>query len=1316
VIFCYVTWRYSLLHPRAKAIDTLLPRAYFSQRFNKRCISRPESNKISWSHFEAGRSKKTSEANSLTTASPIGQENMQQFSEGFLMKFATRGMILLCAGCVLSLSPMAAFGQAVYGSIIGTVTDTTGAVVPDATITVTDEAKGTSVNVQSNGSGEFTIEHLIPDVYDVKVAAKGFKGYEQKGIQLFADTTTKVAAALSAGGSDQVVEVNADTVPQLKTDRADVSTVFDAKDIGDLPVGGRNFTNLQLLLPGAQLLGWNHAPDENPQGSAQIQVDGQAFGGVAFQLDGTDNQDPILGIIVINPNLDSLSESKITTQNFDAEFGKAVSSVMTAQTKSGTNSFHGSAFDYRISTANLAKDPYNQFPAVGATPASTIAPGLKNQFGGSVGGPIIKDRVFFFGDYQGARQRVGTTSSTIVPTALITSSCLSGNGCNFSEYKPLGFPVYHNVGGVAVEYPNDTIPQGSLSGPALNYIKAISQYTPNKIGASGLLDTYVQGGTGIFNSDQWDVRLDGQVSDRAHAFVRFSRFTDTLTGTLLLGAAGGPGFGLSGYGGNSAGADDSLATGMDIALNSTLVTDFRLGYYRYNINDQKFDAGTQAANALGFNGLNTADPITDGLPGFQITMPSNGQTEWGAGLNINRCNCPLIEKEDQFQVVNNWTKTIRNHSVKVGVDLRYARNLRVPSDVDRTGLFNFNGNATAPSDGSSPGLGLASFVLGDINTFNRYVSTSTNAKEFQKRDFFYLQDTWRTTSKLTLNLGIRYELYFPEAVNGPANGALMNLSTGYLSVAGVGGVPSDLGWKAAKNAWNPRLGIAYQATDKTVIRAGYGRSFDLGVFGSIFGHVVTQNLPVLANQAITATGSNAATYVQPFDLAVGPLPNQTVPVPSDGLLPNPGSEVSTKARPNPLRLPTLDAWNLSVQQSITPTLSLTMAYVGNKGTHTLSAGDGNNTNPNEPAIFLPAQFSVTGQPTHYDPAGGNCWPVGPNCTAANVIPASGAVSSQNFLKRYYGGSLAACGDPNYSQPTGEGLAAGACGWNQPIGYYGDDQNTHYNALQVTVAKQISHGLSFTSNYAWQRAFNYNNSYATWGKAAAYGRDDAIREQQVVTYGLYELPFGHNKQFLSQSPRFLDEIIGGWQLSPVINLSSGLPYSLSMANCASSVGGSGIGDNSGHPTSAPCYPNGNPGSFHPKVGTFNPLTHSRPYFAGFSTLCPSSGSSYASTGGFSCPGLDQIGNTGRNSNFGPGFFNTDLAVQKTFPIKEGISAMFRMDAFNVFNHIASANPNGNANNINVDSSASITNGAGGNGVGPVGQASPRQLAFTARIQF
>src|SRR5581483_8528442 len=362
--------------------------------------------------------------------------------------------------------------QAVYGSIYGTVTDNTGAAIPNATVTVTDEAKGTAVTVQTNDSGAYSVEHLIPDAYDVKVTMSGFQTFEAKGIQVFADTRPKVDAQMTVGGEAQTVTVNADAIPVLKTDRADVSTEFSTQTISDIPLPDRNFTNIQLLLPGAQPLTWGHAASENPQGSKQIQVDGQAFGGVAFQLDGTDNQDPILGIIVINPPLDAISETKITTQNFDAEFGKAVSSFISAQTKSGSNNFHGSAFDYRKSTANLGRDPYTQFPG------TTFAPGLWNQFGGSVGGPVWKDHLFFFGDYQGVRQKVGTSAQATVPTEHLISTCLGQTtsssgiaGCDFSEYATgiLGSPtaplIYQNGG--ATPYPSNVIPTAQLSSQAL---------------------------------------------------------------------------------------------------------------------------------------------------------------------------------------------------------------------------------------------------------------------------------------------------------------------------------------------------------------------------------------------------------------------------------------------------------------------------------------------------------------------------------------------------------------------------------------------------------------------------------------------------------------------------------------------------------------------------------------------------------------------------------------------------------------------------------------------------------------------------------
>jgi hypothetical protein len=1249
----------------------------------------------------------------------------------------TLGLGLLCVLCL----PAGSYAQTVYGSIFGTVTDNTGAAIPNATITVTDEQKGTVVTVQSNAAGEYQALSLTPDTYDVKVTFQGFETFEAKGIVVHADAQPKVDAHLVVGGSATTVEVDANSIPVLKTESSDVSTTLTTQDVINLPTQGRNFTNLQLLLPGAQTLSWAHASDENPQGSAQIQVDGQAFGGVAFELDGTDNQDAILGIIVINPTLDSVSEVKIATQNFDAEFGKAVSSVMTSQTKSGTNSFHGSLFDYRTSNANLATDPYTQYPAAGSSSTSGLVPaGLKSLFGGSIGGPVIKDKLFFFADYQGQRQVAGVSATTTIPTAQLVNSCLGGpvsataqaagapaQGCDFSDYTNAGGTgngIAYQKNGVA--YPGNVIPLNQVSPQWLNVIKILQPYTAS--------------GSGPFNNNQWDERVDYTLSQKTHVFERFSRFTDTLTGKQIFGDLGGPGVGYNNYGGISTGANDSLAAGADIALSSTLLTDFRIGYYRYDIGDTKNDqTSTPATSLLAIPGLNNNFPGTGGLPDFNVTSPGNGGVNnFGDGLNVSRCNCPLVEREDQFQIVNNWTKIIKTHSIKVGADLRYARNLRVPSDANRTGILNFTDGPTSnPSLGNSGGNGWATFALGQVPSFARYVSTSTNAKEFQKRDFFYGEDTWRATPNLTLNLGLRYEFYFPESVNGPANGALMQYNDGgtdgYLRVAGIGGIKSNMGWTRATYAFNPRIGVQYQLDPKTVIRSGYGRSFDIGVFGSLFGHVVTQNLPVLANQSIssaTSTGyafclgpdtpgctAAGASSSSPAIAGGGPTNTNVFPsVPTNGLLPAPGFNVNIKARPNSVRLPTVDAWNLSIQRAVTPTLSVTMAYVGNKGTHTLSAGDNNNTSPDEAALILPAQYSVTGTPLHYDPNGGNCYPAGPGCTASGkdalgnttglLIPASGATNPGTFLTRYYGGSLPACQDPSYkAQAAAAGVtlpANGGCGYaNGNISYYGDNQDSHFNALQVSLAKQYTKGLSGNVNYAWQKGYDYNSGFATWYRHAGYGRNNDIREQQVTIYGTYELPFGKKGQFYTGVPTWADEIIGGWQLSPVLNWASGEPFTLGYNECSLSVGNS----------AAPCYPNGRGSFLKTHLTSLDPVAHQRTFY---NAIVPSGhnlcdGGDYQ---GFTCPGLDQIGNAGRNNAFGPGFFNTDLSLQKNFPIHESIVGQFRVDAFNAFNIVSAGNPGGN-----LESAGIINSGSGSNqfpGYAPGAQ--PRQLEFALRVNF
>ena len=295
-------------------------------------------------------------------------------------------------------------------------------------------------------------------------------------------------------------------------------------------------------------------------------------------------------------------------------------------------------------------------------------------------------------------------------------------------------------------------------------------------------------------------------------------------------------------------------------------------------------------------------------------------------MNVGRCNCPLTESEQQFQVVNNWTKIKGNHTIKFGADIRYAENLRVPSDANRTGELNFDQLGTG--NAGAGGLVLGTFLLGQVNEFQRFVSSSLTAAERQKRYFFYGQDTWRITPKLTLLYGLRWEIYAPESVNGKGNGGFANLDQGVIRVAGYGNVGLNGNIDNTFKAFAPRVGVAYQFDPKTVVRIGYGRSFDIGVFGSNFGHVVTQNLPVLANQTVTNSSQNvlATNNVSPvFTFAQGApafnfdsVISQISPAGTLPLL-GPDGTSSSRIRPEVQRLPTLDAWNATIQRQITPT-------------------------------------------------------------------------------------------------------------------------------------------------------------------------------------------------------------------------------------------------------------------------------------------------------------------------------------------------------------------------------------------------------------
>ena len=1170
--------------------------------------------------------------------------------------------------CFLGSLPMS--GQVVYGSIYGAALDAAGAVVPNANVLVTNVEKGISEKTVTNAAGEYRVDHLIPDVYSVTVSAPGFKSFTLTGVQVNAGDAPRVDAKLTVGSTNETVTVSSDATALLQTESQQVAITIQQSVVQDLPIYGEGMNNIISLEPGVSAYSGGHAAisGEYPTAQGLYSIDGQTTGNLDYTLDGIDDTSPILDLIVIDPAPDAVQSAKVVTTNMDADVGKAMSASVPIETRSGENTFHGEVNDFRTSAAFLARNP---FIAAQNAP-KPLAPALKNVYEGNIGGPILKNRLFFFFDYDALRSRIGGSTTVTLPTKQVLDTCLGKvaasdgtvGSCDFGQYSAPtssgGFGaqgIIYQSNGVA--YPNNIIPMAQLSPQALA-ILALMPY-PNTTG-SNLSNNYSANGTGTINTGQYTERGDYQLNQKIHLFARYTYFHDTLNGTTLYGVMGGAG--PSGVGNPGVAHDHNAVAGFDDALTNTLLTDVRLGFYRLNENLQKYDEGVNLATNLGIPGLNgTGYAFTDGAPTFTVT---------GAMTMGNNCNCHLIEDEYQYQIVNNWTKTLKTHTFQWGADLRYGQNLRVPSDSNRAGAMTFGTGPTSSINSHTGGLGLATFMLGDVTQMGRYVSKTSNAKEMQKRMFFYGADSWRVSQKLTVNYGLHWDIYFPETVNGPGNGGQLNINTGLIAAAGIGGIPSNMGFKDVLNNFAPRVGLSYQLDNKTVIRAGYGRAFGMGVYGDIFGHSSTQNLPALANQQLNPATSTATV----FNLATGP-PGFVFPtIPSNGEIPLPAG-VTTSSRPNPIKYQNLDSWNASVQRAVTGTLTLTAAYVGNKGTHTW-AGDYEYVNPNPPAAILPGSESLTGSTLYWDQKASALNDGPPNPQYPTIFADGHTANIFNML-------------PYYAK----------YGWTQPINYYCNCGNTHFNALRVTADKRLSHGLNVTAVYSWQHANNYDSPYYLINKKIEWGPQDYTRDQVLTLFGFYQLPFGRQGDLLTSAPRWADEVIGGWRLSPSVNISGGLPFSVTYSNCALNLPPASA--QQAGASGAPCFPNQS-GSFPLHLGPFNPTSHSRSYFTAYGT--PLSAAN-PTDGPFSYPSLDQLGTSPRNSFRGPSLWNVDMSLEKNVSFWENLHGQFRMDAYNLFNHMSPANPSGTC----IDCT-----GVQGQIVGLIGNSVPRQLVFDAKIIF
>jgi outer membrane receptor protein involved in Fe transport len=1171
--------------------------------------------------------------------------------------------------------PQRLLAQAVYGSVFGTVADSTGAVVPNATVTVTDVTKGTSVVVQTDASGEYRVQHLIPDTYSVAAEAGGFSKVTTDNVVVYADTAPKVDITLVIGSVSASVNVSA-AAPLLQTEHTDVNVILNDRAVETLPNLNRNFTAFELLTPGTTYIGWNVGEAQNPQRSQQIEVDGQLPFATGYELDGTDNQDPVIGIAVINPNLDAVSEMKVTSQNYDAEFGKAVAGLVTAQTKSGSNNVHGSAFEYWRSDALQARDPFTEFAPDPLT--HRFIPGtLHNQFGGSVGGPIIKNKFFFFGDYQGLRERTGSATLTTVPTALAKSTCTSGGDCNLSDYlvappAGAGIQIYDPASNETslvgrTPFTGNVIPAGRLSAAAVNFFKLLP--SPNVAGA-GIVNNYLASGSGPFNTNQFDVRLDDQLSEKLHIFGRYTYFGSELSGAPYFGAAGGNGFGNGGFAGTDSARDQSVAAGGDYVVSTRWLTDFRFGYYRIHLNEQGPDFNQPLGNQLGIPNANVGDlALNGGLPQFNIENASNG-TNGGGNLEYGTSANQFAQNASQFQLVNNWSHLVGSHNIKFGGDVRYGLNHIIGLDNNNVRSGNFHFAAIRTGNSTSPGLGFATFLLGDTTSFQRTQTQNTNAQERQKRIFSYVQDQWRLTNKLTVNYGLRWEIYFPETVNGKGQGGLLDLNTGNIRIAGYGPYGTNLNVENRFTNLAPRIGLAYQFMPNTVVRAGYGRVYGQGWSGNTYGEVLTFSFPTQVSQNLNPVTNAAAV----FNLTQGPPGFTFASIPASGNYPLPDG-ISVPTRPLFVRLPTLDAWNLAVQHEITPTMSLQIAYVGSHGIHNMFDSS-NQASPNTQTI---AGFNDC---SHSNVV------FGYGCTPQDINPATNLPYTQSDRRPYFNGAAQSLG-VGFGHPFG---------WSQDLRYNANQATSSYNALQVRVDKRFSGGLQFLSHYTWSKALTHESYYFFIDPRVGFGPSYYNRPQAFVFAGNYDLPFGKGRMFGGNSSRWVDRLIGGFALNGTFTWQDGLPWTPGYQSSGQDNDVIGFLNRAGA------------GGFPTHVGSLNKATHKVQFFTPSPYVLQPPGQANSTFGPYARPLVGTFGNIGRDSILGPGYINTDFSVAKSVPLTEQLNLQFRADFFNLFNHVNLGQPDScvDCQDGNAGTISSIVSSQDGS--------SMRRIQLSARIQF
>jgi hypothetical protein len=1167
-------------------------------------------------------------------------------------------ILLVLLGLLLTLP--AAFAQAVSGTIVGTVTDSSGASVPNAQVTLVLTGQGTVHNATTNESGNYTEPDLPPGVYTVTISAPGFKKDIRQNITLETNTTARVDVALSTGSVSEEVTVT-DSPPQLQTDRADISTVIGQKAIADLPLSsGNNFQSLLNTVPGMAPVVFNNSQFFNANNDLSVNANGQSSYVNLYQIEGIDD-DQRTGIhIILVPPAAAIANVDITTNNFEAEFGRAVGTVVNVTLKSGTNSIHGSVFQNMENNGVNARNYFAQGPNGRL---------VYNYTGGSIGGPILKDKLFLFADFLRTSDHESSTVNTNIPYYNVVNGNLDLSGLKGQVYDPntgVTASCSTNVASTPVcgtgrtAFANNQIPlsNAGISPASLKVLQLLDAQARNPQ-LNLAYSTYISGSTNNnfsqnlpFSKDSisYDLKGDYNITPKDHLSGRLShQTTNTFQAPLFGSFLGGP----AGGGFEATGVASAYSTGAnyDHIFSPKLFTEVRFGVAHLRNSATQTDYGSNDARTLGIpgNGPNGTDNVatSSGQVAFQVSnFAGNGENGTTNPLIGYSQSLPWLRAESNIDVANNWTRIIGNHTLKAGVDVRRIRDdLLQGNNNAAAGTFYFSENQTsAPGAPAFNGAvtGQANDVASILFNVPYQVGQDTNSTFPAYRQtwlFFFASDKWQATSKLTLDYGLRWELYPPATPRKAGGFVNYNPTNNSLVQAGVDGNPSNLGMQTDYKNFAPRLGASYRVTDKTVVRAGFGVSYVPFV-----DNTYAYNYPIKTSTAYTFSPTygpalNPAGGV--VNLTTGIPATPTIPFNSNGtLVESAGNGTIGLANlyiPLNFRNAYVSSWNAVVQQAMPGDASLQIAYVANHGTRIDVA-----QNINLPTVY--------GQGANYDPF---------NHASDGVTTTFGKTAS---ITEYF------------------------------LGY-----STNYQSLQVEYKRRFSKGLAYGSVFTWGKAENYQTGAqdgALMFYAGPVHRNYAVADfdrtrnfSQTVTY---ELPAGKGHRFFNSGVAAYT--LGGWKVSAILSAVSGLPFSITATSATPGT------SQTANQTGAYQVSHGTQGK-GPYPQWFNTASFAAPATCSYTAASP-----------VACP----LGSTGRNQFRGPGYFNDNVSLFKIFPIfRERVNLETRFDAFNMTNTPAFGLP---GSTVGSSTFGQIT-GTLGSGVGNVnGVGGPRVLQAGAKITF